>query len=70
VLEEQLGRRAGSVAGPEMQARLWGRYQELFRATAQSGDSGLPAVFLAAFARAYESITAGGSSRDPGDRED
>ena len=69
VLEEQLGRRAGSVAGPELQARLWGRYQELFRATAQSGDSGLPAVFLAAFARAYESITAGGSSRDPGDRE-
>ncbi|MEX1993694.1 MAG: type VI secretion system-associated FHA domain protein TagH [Steroidobacteraceae bacterium] len=69
VLEEQLGRRAGSVAGPELQARLWGRYQELFRATAQSGDSGLPAVFMAAFARAYESITAGGSSRDPGDRE-
>lgn len=69
VLEEQLGRRAGSVAGPELQARLWGRYQELFRATAQSGDSGLPAVFLAAFARAYESITAGGKQHDPGDRD-
>jgi predicted component of type VI protein secretion system len=68
-LEEQLGRRAQGVAGLELQARLWNRYLELYRATAQSGDAGLPAVFLAAFARAYESIAAGGSPRDPGDRE-
>jgi predicted component of type VI protein secretion system len=66
-LEQQLGRRA---AGPDLQARLWGRYRELFRATAQTGDAGLPAAFLTAFARAYESITAGGSGRDPGDREE
>jgi len=69
-LEEQLGRRPRSAAGPELQALLWNRYQELFRATAQTGDTGLPAVFLTAFARAYESIAAGGSARDPGDRSD
>ena len=68
-LEEQLGRRAQGVAGAELQARLWNRYLELFRATVQSGDVGLPAVFLVAFARAYETIAAGGSVRDPGDRE-
>jgi type VI secretion system protein ImpI len=70
VLEEQLGRRSRTATGPELQALLWSRYRELFRATAQTGDAGLPAVFLTAFARAYESITAGGSPRDPGDRED
>jgi predicted component of type VI protein secretion system len=69
-LEEQLGRRSRTAEGPELQALLWSRYRELFRATAQAGDAGLPAVFLSAFARAYESITAGGSPRDPGDRED
>ncbi len=69
-LEEQLGRRAQGTSGPELQARLWNRYRELFRATVQSGDTGLPAVFLVAFARAYETIAAGGKSRDPGDRED
>ena len=68
-LEEQLGRRAQSVAGVELQARLWNRYLELYRATAQSGDAGLPAVFLVAFARAYESLAAGGSPRGPGDRD-
>lgn len=68
-LEEQLGRRAQGVAGSELQARLWNRYLELYRATAQSGDAGLPAVFLVAFTRAYESLAAGGSPRDPGDRE-
>lgn len=68
-LEEQLGRRAQGVAGPELQARLWNRYLELFRATVQSGDVGLPAVFLVAFARAYESIAAGASSRSPGDSD-
>ena len=68
LLEEQLGRRAQGVAGPELQARLWNRYLELFRATVQAGDAGLPAVFLAAFARAYETIAAGGSARDPGER--
>jgi type VI secretion system protein ImpI len=68
VLEEQLGRRAQGVAGPELQARLWNRYLELFRATVQAGDAGLPAVYLNAFARAYESIAAGGSARDPGER--
>ena len=68
-LEEQLGRRAQGVAGAELQARLWNRYLELYRATSQSGDAGLPAVFLAAFVRAYESIAAGGSARGPGDRE-
>ncbi len=68
-LEEQLGRRAQGVAGAELQARLWNRYLELYRATAQSGDAGLPAVFLVAFARAYESLAAGGSPRGPGDRE-
>jgi type VI secretion system protein ImpI len=70
VLEEQLGRRAGGAVGTELQARLWNRYQELFRATVQTGDTGLPAIFLVAFARAYESITAGGKLRDPGDRDD
>ena len=69
-LEEQLGRRSRTAAGPELQALLWSRYQELFRATAQTGEAGLPAVFLTAFARAYENITAGGSPRDPGDRDD
>jgi predicted component of type VI protein secretion system len=69
VLEEQLGRRAHGVVGADLQARLWNRYQELFRATTQSGDAGLPAVFLVAFARAYESIAAGGRTRDPGERE-
>ncbi len=69
ILEEQLGRRSQGVVGVELQARLWNRYQELFRATIQAGDAGLPAVFLVAFARAYESIAAGGEPRDPGDRE-
>jgi predicted component of type VI protein secretion system len=68
-LEEQLGRRAQGVAGVELQARMWNRYLELFRATVQSGDAGLPAVFLVAFARAYESIAAGGTARDRGDRD-
>ncbi len=68
-LEEQLGRRAQGLAGSELQARLWNRYLELYRATAQAGDAGLPAVFLAAFVRAYETLAAGGSARDPGDRE-
>ncbi len=68
-LEEQLGRRAQGVAGAELQARLWNRYLELYRATAQSGEAGLPAVFLAAFARAYESLAAGNSPRGPGDRD-
>jgi type VI secretion system FHA domain protein len=67
-LEQQFGRRG--AAGPDLQARLWERYRELFRATAQAGDAGLPAAFLAAFARAYESITAGGAVRDPGERDD
>lgn len=67
-LEQQFGRRAAG-AGHEMQSRLWERYRELFRASAQAGDAGLPAAFLAAFARAYESVTAGGSARDPGERE-
>jgi len=70
VLEEQLGRRAQGVVGADLQARLWNRYQELFRATVQSGDAGLPAIFLVTFARAYETIAAGGKSRDPGDRTD
>ena len=39
-LEEQLGRRAQGVAGAELQARLWNRYLERFRATVQSGDAG------------------------------
>ena len=68
-LQEQLGRRAQGVAGAELQARLWNRYLELFRATVQSGDTGLPAAFLVAFARAYETIAAGGSARSPGDRD-
>jgi predicted component of type VI protein secretion system len=69
-LEEQLGRRAQGVAGAELQARLWNRYLELFRATVQAGDAGLPAVFLVAFARAYESVAAGGNVRDSGERGD
>jgi len=67
-LEQQLGRRG--TPGSDLQARLWERYRELFRATAQAGDAGLPAAFLAAFARAYESITAGGGARGPGDRDE
>jgi predicted component of type VI protein secretion system len=61
-LEEQLGRRTKGGATAEMQVRLWNRYRELFRATVQTGDAGLPAVFLVAFARAYESIAAGGEA--------
>jgi predicted component of type VI protein secretion system len=68
-LQEQLGRRAQGVVGAELQARLWNRYLELFRATVQSGDTGLPAAFLVTFARAYETIAAGGSARSPGDRD-
>jgi len=68
-LEDQLGRRAPGGGGPDLQARLWSRYRELFGATVQSGEAGLPAVFLAAFARAYENVTAGGKARDPGDRD-
>ncbi|MGH8135872.1 MAG: type VI secretion system-associated FHA domain protein [Steroidobacteraceae bacterium] len=62
-LESQLGRRAKGTATADRQLRLWNRYRELFRATVQTGDAGLPAVFLVAFARAYESITSGGSAR-------
>lgn len=69
-LEEQVGRRAGGAVGADLQARLWSRYQELFRATVQAGDAGLPAVFVVAFARAYEAIVAGGHARDPGERGD
>jgi type VI secretion system protein ImpI len=69
-LEEQLGRRAGGAVGPDMQARLWSRYLELFRATVQAGDAGLPAAFVVAFARAYESLAAGAPARDPGERGD
>jgi len=69
-LEEQLGRRAAGAGDANLQSRLWNRYRDLFRSTVQSGDSGLPAVFLVAFARAYESVTAGGSKRDPGERDD
>jgi predicted component of type VI protein secretion system len=61
-LESQLGRRAKGAAAADMQIRLWNRYRELFRATIQTGEAGLPAVFLAAFARAYESVTAGGNA--------
>jgi predicted component of type VI protein secretion system len=68
-LESQLGRSAKGRAATEMQVRLWNRYRELFRATVQSGDAGLPAVFLAAFARAYESITSGGNARTEGQQD-
>ena len=61
-LEEQLGRRTRGAATADMQVRLWNRYRELFRATVQTGDAGLPAAFLVAFARAYESINAGGGT--------
>lgn len=69
-LEEQLGRRAHGAASAEMQVRLWNRYRELFRATVQTGEAGLPAVFLVAFARAYESISSGGEANDSGRRDD
>jgi len=65
-LEAQLGRRTHGTATADMQLRLWNRYRELFRATVQTGDAGLPAVFLVAFARAYESISSGGEARDQG----
>jgi predicted component of type VI protein secretion system len=65
-LEAQLGKRAKGAATVDMQLRLWNRYRELFRATVQTGDAGLPTVFLVAFARAYESISSGGSARPEG----
>ncbi|MGB5132006.1 MAG: type VI secretion system-associated FHA domain protein [Steroidobacteraceae bacterium] len=65
-LEAQLGKRAQGTASPDMQLRLWNRYRELFRATVQTGDAGLPAIFLVAFARAYEAITSGGNARIEG----
>ena len=52
-----------------MQLRLWNRYRELFRATVQTGDAGLPAVFLVAFARAYESIASGGARGNEGQQD-
>ena len=68
-LEAQLGRRAQGAATANMQLRLWNRYRELFRATVQTGDAGLPAVFLVAFARAYESVTSGGNARTEGQQD-
>jgi predicted component of type VI protein secretion system len=68
-LEAQLGKRAKGAATTDMQLRLWNRYRELFRATVQAGDAGLPAVFLVAFARAYESITSGGNARTEGQQD-
>jgi predicted component of type VI protein secretion system len=68
-LEAQLGRRAKGAATVDTQLRLWNRYRELFRATVQTGDAGLPAVFLVAFARAYESISSGGSARPEGQQD-
>jgi predicted component of type VI protein secretion system len=68
-LEAQLGRRAQGAATASMQLRLWNRYRELFRATVQTGDAGLPAVFLVAFARAYESVTSGGNARTEGQQD-
>ena len=68
-LEAQLGKRAKGAATPDRQLRLWNRYRELFRATVQAGDAGLPAVFLVAFARAYESITSGGNARTEGQQD-
>ena len=68
-LEAQLGRRAKGTATAEMQLRLWNRYRELFRATVQTGDAGLPAIFLAAFARAYESVTSGNNARSEGQQD-
>lgn len=69
-LEAQLGRRTQGAAAAEMQVRLWNRYRELFRATVQTGDAGLPAVFLTAFARAYEALSSGGEVQEPGSRDD
>jgi type VI secretion system protein ImpI len=69
-LEEQLGRRAPGPGTADMQVRLWNRYRELFRATVQTGEAGLPAVFVVAFARAYEAIAAGGEAQDRGGFED
>ncbi len=68
-LEAQLGRRAPDTATANMQLRLWHRYRELFRATVQTGDAGLPAVFLVAFARAYEAISSGGSAPTGGQQD-
>jgi predicted component of type VI protein secretion system len=68
-LEAQLGRRTKGAATTDMQLRLWNRYRELFRATVQSGDAGLPTVFLTAFARAYESIASGGEARIEGQQD-
>ena len=68
-LEAQLGKRAKGAATVDMQLRLWNRYRELFRATVQTGDAGLPTVFLVAFARAYESISSGGSARPEGQQD-
>lgn len=68
-LEAQLGKRAKGAATADMQLRLWNRYRELFRATVQTGDAGLPTVFLVAFARAYESISSGGSARPEGQQD-
>ena len=68
-LEAQLGRRARGTATPDMQLRLWNRYRELYRATVQAGDAGLPAVFLVAFARTYEAIASGGNARTEGPQD-
>ena len=69
-LEQQLGRHAKGGGAADMQLKLWNRYRELFRATVQSGDAGLPAAFLVAFARAYESIVSGGEAATRGRHDD
>ena len=55
-----LGRRAQGVVGADLQARLWNRYQELFRATVQSGKPACPRSSSSRLRAPYESIAAGG----------
>ena len=59
-LEQQFGGTTRGPANSEAQGRYWNMYREIFRASAATGDSGLPAAFQEEFARAYQALSAVG----------
>ena len=59
-LERQFGGTTRGPAGIEEQARNWSHYREMHRAVAASDETGLPAVFVEEFARAFQTLAAVG----------
>ncbi len=55
-LERQFGGTTRGPSGVEEQARNWSHYREMYRAVAASDDSGLPAVFVEEFTRAFQTL--------------